>query len=260
MRCYVSGWKLGDLVYSIPAVIGGGFDEVILREDSRDGRMADQVRVFGPLLDVVGVRWRFLGGCGAVVADASWVDGEPKWGRRPKVFGGGRWREANIAEVRCDGVGVSRDWAGGRWLDVWPRRAARVVFCRSARYRPSVPNVDWRRLIRYAGGDGVFLGLAAEYQAFKTEFGFLGGHLVVDNFLQVARVLAGADLVVGNQTGIVAVANGLGVPLILERCERIDNCRFDRGTFWDSSDAFFGGPVDDGDPAVLGEGECERGD
>jgi hypothetical protein len=89
--------------------------------------------------------------------------------------------------------------------------ASRLVVARSMRYRNLA--LDYSLLARY--GSPVFVGVESEYADFK-KYVPQAEWVQVHDFLQMARVIAGARLFVGNQSFPFAIAEALKIPRILE--------------------------------------------
>lgn len=126
------------------------------------------------------------------------------------------------APIPHDRLGISR-WYGyflgiapdlaSPWLSVEPDPAARgrVLLARSQRYRN-------RRLdFRFLSGlpDLAFVGLREEYEDMRRQLPKLEW-LQVGDFHQLARLIAGCRLFIGNQSFPFALAEGLKVPRVLE--------------------------------------------
>lgn len=88
----------------------------------------------------------------------------------------------------------------------------RLIVNRTSRYRN--PRITYKFLDKYRP---VFLGLETEYQEFVKECPHAEFHPTSD-FLEVARILQAAKLLVANQSSCFAVAECLGVPRALETC------------------------------------------
>lgn len=104
------------------------------------------------------------------------------------------------------------------WMQPWlsvpaPQRIARVVFNRTERSLPPVISEKWQQW-RDEGieKDAVFVGLEHEYELFKQSIGYQIPHHKTQTMLELASVIAGADLYIGNQSQGLALAQGLGVP------------------------------------------------
>ncbi len=126
------------------------------------------------------------------------------------------------APLPHDRLGISR-WYGyflgiapdlsQPWLAVEPDPATRttVLLARSQRYRNE--KLDFRFLADLP--DLAFVGLREEYDDLRRQLPGLTW-LQVDDFLQLARLIAGCKLFIGNQSLPFALAEGLKVPRILE--------------------------------------------
>jgi hypothetical protein len=99
------------------------------------------------------------------------------------------------------------------WLNVNPDESmkGKVVIARSSRY--NAPDIDYSFLQEY--NDLIFVGLPEEYQLMKQAIPQLE-YKKTDDFLSLARVIAGADFFIGNQSFPFALAEALKVPRILE--------------------------------------------
>ena len=73
----------------------------------------------------------------------------------------------------------------------------------------------------------VFVGSPDEHFAFQQYAGPVSYHHTPD-YLELAQVIAGADLFIGNQSSPFWVAEGLKAPTVLEVCLYCSNCHFDR--------------------------------
>jgi hypothetical protein len=88
--------------------------------------------------------------------------------------------------------------------------AAPVVFARSFRYRNIL--FPWSGIVRRYRSQAVFVGLPDEHADFVAHFGPVPYHPVSD-LAELAAVIAGARLFVGNQSSPMALALGLGFGL-----------------------------------------------
>jgi hypothetical protein len=107
------------------------------------------------------------------------------------------------------------------WLSVPTAvKHGRPVFARSARYRNKNWNLVWDDL-KASNPHAVFVGTKAEFD----EFGH-GEHYLARDALDLAEVISGASVFVGNQSLPYAIAEGLKVPRLLEVSTRVPNCSF----------------------------------
>jgi len=107
-----------------------------------------------------------------------------------------------------------------KWLHVEPDTSysAPIVLARSERYRNTF--VDHSFLREY--NNIVFIGVESEYKDMKKYIPNIKW-VQVDNFLAMAKIIAGCKFFIGNQSFPFSVAEGLKVPRILETCYNISN-------------------------------------
>lgn len=93
-----------------------------------------------------------------------------------------------------------------------------IVLARSERYHNSF--VDHSFLKKYT--NIVFIGVASEYADIKKHLGNVKW-VEVNDFLQLARIIAGCKFFIGNQSFPFSIAEGLKVPRIMETCYLVTN-------------------------------------
>lgn len=104
------------------------------------------------------------------------------------------------------------------WLEADPVTIKPIVVTRSLRYRPANGEQGWRDIIATGmlEDNSIFVGTPAEHADFESTFGITVPYHPVNNFLELANVVAGADLVVCNQGFTYSLAIGLGQSTVLE--------------------------------------------
>ena len=114
-----------------------------------------------------------------------------------------------VQQGRHIGVEVSLE----PWLTVPdPIQIGVAVIARSTRYRNS--QFPWRKILE-AYPERVFVGLKQEHQDFQNNFGEITYRETKD-LLELARVIAGASIVVSNQTCCWWISAGLGIKTLQE--------------------------------------------
>jgi len=112
------------------------------------------------------------------------------------------------------------------WLEVEnPAVTKPVVINRTARWRN--PKFDWKRVLATYRGMLAFVGTEEEHEAFCREHGAVP-YRRTENLLELARVIAGCQLFIGNQSTAYAIAEGLKKDTVQETCPEIPNCKFVR--------------------------------
>ena len=104
------------------------------------------------------------------------------------------------------------------WLEADPKKIAAIVINRTFRYRCPVGTGTWQNLLDQANitQNGIFVGNEDEYVDFVKSTGFRVDRYPVKDFKELADVIAGADLFMGNQSAAYSIAMGLGKSSILE--------------------------------------------
>lgn len=122
------------------------------------------------------------------------------------------YHKGNIARWYFNVFATSYD-LGKPWLKVIPDESVKgkIVIARSTRY--NAPDVDYSFLQEY--NNLIFVGLPEEYELMKQAIPNLE-YKKTDDFLSLARIIAGADFFIGNQSFPFALAEALKVPRILE--------------------------------------------
>lgn len=102
-------------------------------------------------------------------------------------------------------TGIAPDWRG----------TGRVIIHRSPRYHTH--RFPWRNIVEHCGEALLFVGYEEEHQSFCREFGEVE-YLKTNNLLETARLIAVSVLVIANQSSVLAVAEGMKHPRIVEIC------------------------------------------
>lgn len=113
------------------------------------------------------------------------------------------------------------------WLTCEPSLETKgmVVINRTSRYLNH--HFHWSRIVEHYGGRIVFVGLQHEHEQFCEKFGYVSFR-ETKTLLEVARLIAGCELFIGNQSCANAVAEGLKKTLIQEVSLQIPDCVFPR--------------------------------
>ncbi len=118
----------------------------------------------------------------------------------------------NIAKWYSYAFGAYFDLSNA-WISVIPNKQYQenIILARSQRYNN--PHIDYTFLSKYE--NIIFLGVENEYQTMKKKI----PNLIfkeVNNFLEMAQIIAGCKFFIGNQSFPYALAEALKVPRLLE--------------------------------------------
>jgi hypothetical protein len=111
------------------------------------------------------------------------------------------------------------------WLkaDPSPVSKGRVVINRTGRYRNST--FPWYKVVDHYKHHLMFIGLEHEWREFCGNYGYVDFQ-PTENMLQVAELIAGSALFIGNQSSAGAIAEGLKHPRIQETSLVFPDCIF----------------------------------
>lgn len=104
------------------------------------------------------------------------------------------------------------------WLEADAKQVRPMVVSRTFRYRDPAADEVWRRMATDGILDrlGIFVGTQAEHADFVKVTGVEIPYYPVQDFLELANVVAGAELVMANQNFVYSLAMGLGKQAVLE--------------------------------------------
>lgn len=124
--------------------------------------------------------------------------------------------------------GIGREFNSCQpWLTAEPdpRSKDRIIIARSERYHNNT--FPWKKAVEFYGERLIFIGLPHEHQQFCREFGDVEFQPTKD-MLEVAQLIQGSLLFIGNQSSPMAVAEGLKHPSIQETCDWMSDCIYKR--------------------------------
>lgn len=90
-----------------------------------------------------------------------------------------------------------------------------LVINRTDRYLPGKPTKEWENWLTLLDS-AVFVGSESEHAYFEETFKKKIDFFKTNDLLELAKVIQGADLFIGNQSVALSIAIGLGIPF---RCE-----------------------------------------
>jgi len=96
----------------------------------------------------------------------------------------------------------------------------RIVVNRSPRYHND--SFPWSKIVQHYGNRLLFVGLDEEYADF-SQFGSVE-RVKIGNMLDLAKLIAGSSLFIGNQSVSMTIAEGLKHPRIQESCLTLPDC------------------------------------
>jgi len=233
MKTYKHSGTLGDLVYSLSVVKKMGPGKFLVALNN----IEHCVSQYGYRPDEVDPahRGRFT------LQDFAWL--EPFLKRQSYIQEVDTWSQGNVApDVDLDRFRgtLFRGFEGNyvqayhiafglpfliadydaTWLEADPVVTRPIVVSRTFRYRSPSPASDTQHQQMAQDADlannGIFVGTQAEHEDYVRVTKVDIPYHPVNDFLELANIVAGAELVVANQNFVYSLAMGLGRPAILE--------------------------------------------
>jgi hypothetical protein len=112
---------------------------------------------------------------------------------------------ATLAHLQAQWLGLNPTFSRP-WITVKPRREAAIVVHRSPRYQNMF--FPWRELVAEFGSEMIMVGVPHEHEDFVEKYEHIP-YRPTANLLEVAQLIAGAELFIGNQSCCYAIAEGL---------------------------------------------------
>lgn len=234
MRHFVHSGDLGDVIYALPTVraMGGGVMHLIDSPGmTAHGMTPERIAAITPLLAAqpyikeVRSHYRPMPGDPATI---------PVVNLNAFRFSGQDFIRTFLPDTTLNTFGLPVTERNTKWLIASPHSQHPVVIARSSRYHN--PRFPWRRAIALYHHEAVFVGTPAEHAAFNTEFGASLPHYLTPTLKDVADLIAGAGLFIGNQSCPLAIAHGLKKNAIVEVCPYCPNCIDPRLNCWPGFD------------------------
>lgn len=215
---YFHSGDLGDVLYALPAIRALGKGDLYLNSRPWTAKMTpERAKVLRPLLESQDYVGRAYHG------DAP----QNEYTVNFSTFrNGGLIYGVNLMELQSDWVNANAEPAPWLRVSPSPKSKGRVVCHRSPRYNN--PYFRWDELGKKFGTALMFVGMPDEVEALRKETGVYAEYEVTKDYLELARLIAGADLFIGNQSSPMGLAIGLGVPFIQETCLWTPDCLYPR--------------------------------
>jgi len=131
-------------------------------------------------------------------------------------------RHLNLTTHMALDVDTTKPWITA---EPSPETTGMVVINRTSRYQNRF--FPWKQIVDFYGSRIIFVGLAHEHKAFCNQFGFVSFR-ETKTLLDVARLVAGSQLFIGNQSCAYALAEGMKKDTIQETSLEIPDCIFPR--------------------------------
>jgi hypothetical protein len=227
MQQFIHSGPLGDMIYSLPAMqaLGGG-------RMFTQPRWADFVRpllLAQPYVEDVAVYEEYPSRMKRRRTNR--ISHEPLIHHSEKhgtIINLDKWKQHRTKQERdnmysaallCDMVNVQPNLEEPWLTGITPNPVAPIVICCTNDYHDKEA-VDWSLLTDYAEHI-IFHGLPKDYQYFQTRWDIPMKYIKCNTALELAQLIAGSKLFIGNLSGSYAVAEAMKHPRVLEECAAI---------------------------------------
>lgn len=234
-RVYYHSGNLGDIIYSLAAIRLKGSGDLLIGPKQnatapcREPTTREQFEILLPLLKTLPylrkVEFRPEYPAGELTHDLNefrnhWND----WPLRQKTG------IHSLCKMHCYQLGVLDKF---KEIDPWieiksPILSGKIVIHRSRRYNAT--NFPWVEIVERFRAHLLFIGLEQEHVDFEKAFGRVSYYRVLD-FLEMARLIAGANGAIMNQSFPCSLAISVGQRIFQESFEPSMDCVFERPSF-----------------------------
>lgn len=234
---YHSG-DFGDIIYALPTIRAMGGGELVIGPEIKVGfecgtRQTFTENVFNIIAPLLQLQ--------PYITKLSYAPAMPKVDYDLNLFRQHLIKEAdlirkgdrrlNLAEAHLKTFRQRLEECNRAWLIVDHEEAIPdkpVLIHRSPRWRNH--DFPWDKVLEVHGHQAVFVGLESEYEDFTKAWGHVCAlpYYPTSNFLELARVIAGSELYIGNQSAPYAIAEGLKKNTLQETWPEGPNCLFER--------------------------------
>ena len=232
MKIYKHSGTLGDLIYSLSIVKKMAQRDVLFKVAI--GNIENCVAQYGYRPEEVAPehRGRFT------EQDYAWL--EPLLARQSYIRSVSKWYSGNV-DVDLDkfrgtlfrgfegnyveayhiafGIGYTKPKVYQEtWLEADAVETKPIVISRTSRYRDPDGDAKWLDMFGDADltNQAIFVGTAQEHADFENVMKIKLPYQPVGDFLELANIVAGAELVCANQNFVYSLAMGLGKATVLE--------------------------------------------
>ena len=218
MMNYFHSGDLGDVIYALPAIRALGKGNLYLNSRPWTAKMTpERANVLRPLLESQDYIGKVIHGD---APKSEYVVNFSTFRNGGLIYG------VSLMELQSDWVNANAE--SEPWLKVAPsaKSRGRIVCHRSPRYHN--PYFRWDEIGEKFGTQLLFVELPHEVEELRRVSKVHAEYAITNDYLELARLIAGADLFIGNQSSPMGLAIGLGVPFIQETCLWTPDCLYPR--------------------------------
>lgn len=212
MKTFRHSGDMGDIIYSLPTVraLGGGDLYLSIGASYTNFRLEQFNFLYPLLMHQPYIHEVFI-----------WY-GEPiNYDLDAFRFYGTNLQKKNLAEAHLEAFNLDPELANQKWLYAKSKHINDIIINRTERYHGQF---NWFNAVM---GKPTFIGTKKEHVSFCNRFDHVDFYQV-ESALDMAEVIQGSGLFIGNQSLAFAISEGLHKLNMLEISDLMPNCNFKR--------------------------------
>ena len=236
MTTFLHSGDMGDIIYSLPTIRAMGGGDLFL--DELGGKFDEYVRGMLPVwMDRLKFDEESIRFLTPLLNAQSYISSTKTHNLCPVEINLNKFRnhlgtfpsKKSLCDAHFDAFGITEKNVSP-WIHVVPNRVRPLVIARSARYQSS--HLWWDMNHKYfTRQQCCFVGTELEYSTFVSAIDCDPLFVRTSTALELAEIIAGAEMFYGNQSLPMAIRIGLGMDFYQEVYPRAPNCVFNFGHY-----------------------------
>jgi len=214
--------SLGDIIYSLPAIITLGGGGLYLKSDHSEilRDLLTRQPYISDVFPSIRTRWQYGRAENVVLPDGKKVSNLDRY-RHLEKMGHLAGRVRHLAQYHLDIFGLEFDLSQSWISEVVSNSITSIIVNRTLRHHDK-EEIDWKLLEPYQEVVA-FIGNKWEYKEFSKMLS-VQWYQCRDAF-EIAQAIKGSKLFIGNQSLCFALAEAMKHPRVLEVCYKRNNCQ-----------------------------------
>jgi hypothetical protein len=201
--------SMGDIIYSLPTILSCGGGGLVLGKDDQYNFLKDLLIIQDYINFVIPLKyWKHWNNITKNLDQF-----RPIHRKNPTK---------HLAQCHLDIYKMTYDLSQPWINNIKPKHINKIIINRTPRYHDK-QLLDWSLLESYHK-DCTFIGLESEYKLFLELYEIPIDYYKCSSGLEMAQIIKGSDLFVGNQSLAFSIAEGLKVNRCLEVYYKMPNC------------------------------------
>lgn len=223
MKSAVISGDIGDVIYSLPTVKALGVELIYLNVNSKYKLRGIGQTKFN---EKTAILLKPLIESQPYIKEVKLYDGEKVDYNLDLFRYIGDLTYSNLCWTMLKTFGCDPSEMTKQWLFVEPKPSKPVLINKTERYLNSA--VNWNSFIESYGAFIGFVGIEKEYDDFIKEYNCDIPFFPTNDFLELAQLISGSSVFIGNQSSPYSIAEGLKKDTIQIVCDECPNCIFPR--------------------------------